>query len=190
MPWGGFVHTESCHEPVCSILLRVRLFTTAAVHFSSSTCPAHRPSRRARTCLLISPTLQSTSQGSAAPAPAAAEWSVQQVSDWFASNVALSDYAHVFEQNKMTGIDLVDLTHDDLSSMGVEACHDRKAILRETAKLSQEKTVSLRLGLWCWCSLRLSIMFIRPKQTRAGRASTTLSTSKCCLSQIQTTMML
>lgn len=33
-------------------------------------------------------------------------------------------------QDGMRGIDLQDLTHADLQSMGIERCTDRKAILR------------------------------------------------------------
>ena len=34
-----------------------------------------------------------------------------------------------------TGVDLIDLTHEDLASMGVEKLHDRKTILREASRL-------------------------------------------------------
>jgi isoleucyl-tRNA synthetase len=75
--------------------------------------------------------------GAAAAGGAAviAGWSVEVVSKWLAANPELGDYAGLFEKNKLSGADLVDLSHDDLTSMGVEVCHDRKVILREVAKL-------------------------------------------------------
>ena len=42
----------------------------------------------------------------------------------------LEAYGKVFADNGLTGSDLLDLTHDDLKSMAIDRCTDRKAVLR------------------------------------------------------------
>ncbi|EDQ92788.1 uncharacterized protein MONBRDRAFT_19043 [Monosiga brevicollis MX1] len=71
-----------------------------------------------------------------AAAEAVAEWSLDNVNAWLSSN-ELEDYQELFASNGLTGADLVDLSHDDLLSMGVNRCTDRKRILRAARKLMQ-----------------------------------------------------
>ncbi len=56
------------------------------------------------------------------------------MSEWLRAH-KLEAYVEVFENNGITGLDLLDLTHPDLLSMGVAKCTDRKAILRYDAVL-------------------------------------------------------
>jgi len=64
----------------------------------------------------------------------ALSWKPADVGKWLASN-ALGKYTPLFEENALTGTDLADLCHDDLASMGIALCHDRKAIIRNVQKL-------------------------------------------------------
>jgi threonyl-tRNA synthetase len=65
---------------------------------------------------------------------AGAAWDSAEVGAWLGSN-NLGQYAEIFASNGITGLDLGDLCHDDLASMGVLKAHDRKEILRCAASL-------------------------------------------------------
>jgi hypothetical protein len=54
---------------------------------------------------------------------------LSQVVSWLKSS-GLAEHADLFHKNGLKGADLTDLTHADLSSMGLDRCTDRKAILR------------------------------------------------------------
>lgn len=62
------------------------------------------------------------------------DWSQEEVGAWLAK-VELGQYAATFAANGLTGVDLADLCHDDLASMGVASAHDRKGILRAAKEL-------------------------------------------------------
>ena len=55
----------------------------------------------------------------------------------FLAEQDLSQYAADFESNGISGADLMDLTHEDLASMGVDRCTDRKRVLRAVRTLLQ-----------------------------------------------------
>eukprot|EP00045_Choanoeca_perplexa_P016863 m.233311 g.233311 ORF g.233311 m.233311 type:complete len:1289 (-) comp17379_c0_seq1:2522-6388(-) len=64
------------------------------------------------------------------------EWETPEVVG-FLNERDLAQYAGDFETNGISGADLVDLTHEDLSSMGIERCTDRKRVLRAVRQLLQ-----------------------------------------------------
>ena len=60
--------------------------------------------------------------------PDGGAWAMQ-VLEWLRS-AKLDEFVGAFEANGMTGPDLLDLDHGDLSSMGLSRCTDRKRVLR------------------------------------------------------------
>ena len=52
-----------------------------------------------------------------------------QVAGWLKEH-ELESYVDKFAENGINGSDLLDLSHEDLQSMGVARCTDRKAVLR------------------------------------------------------------
>jgi len=70
----------------------------------------------------------------AAGGKACGGWSSEEVGVWLAEN-ELGQFAGNFAANGITGVDLADLCHEDLASMGVASAHDRKAILRIAGEL-------------------------------------------------------
>ena len=52
-----------------------------------------------------------------------------QVADWLKLH-QLEQYVAKFAENGISGGDLLDLSHEDLQSMGITRCTDRKAVLR------------------------------------------------------------
>ncbi len=71
-----------------------------------------------------------------APADVAgvAAWTVDDVGIWL-SSVGLGRHQPLFASHGLAGVDLIDLSNDDLKSIGLLVLHDRKAVLRETARL-------------------------------------------------------
>ena len=66
------------------------------------------------------------------------QWAAPDVTQWLHS-VGLGVYAPLFTTHRLTGIDLLDLTNDDLRSIGILVLHDRKRILRAAATLTGER---------------------------------------------------
>jgi threonyl-tRNA synthetase len=64
----------------------------------------------------------------------AAAMDAAAVGEWLVVN-ELGKYQALFAENQIDGHDLADLSHEDLISMGVRSCHDRKEILRCAAEL-------------------------------------------------------
>ena len=64
----------------------------------------------------------------------ALSWAPADVGKWLDS-MGMGQYKPLFEENNLTGQDLADLNNDDLASMGVAKCHDRKDIIRNVSKL-------------------------------------------------------
>ena len=85
------------------------------------------------------------------------EWSNSQVSTWLAS-VGLSSYTELFQQHGIKGMDLLDLSHEDLTSMGISRCTDRKAVLRYAFGVS-EIYISMCVCV-CVCVLRYIYMCV------------------------------
>jgi isoleucyl-tRNA synthetase len=67
-----------------------------------------------------------------------AAWSAAHVGQWLQSS-DLGTYVGAFVDNGVCGVDLFDLTHEDLTSMGVARCTDRKAVLRAVRLLVQSQ---------------------------------------------------
>ncbi len=63
-----------------------------------------------------------------------ARWGVDEVADWLESE-SLGSLKAQFVRNGVCGADLLDLTHDDLLSMGVATLTLRKRVLRSLARL-------------------------------------------------------
>lgn len=61
-------------------------------------------------------------------------WSIEKVSEWLAFS-GLDQYVANFQDHRITGDVLVDLSQDDLAEIGVHAVGDRKRILRAIALL-------------------------------------------------------
>eukprot|EP00730_Choanoeca_flexa_P015684 TRINITY_DN7256_c0_g1_i1.p1 TRINITY_DN7256_c0_g1~~TRINITY_DN7256_c0_g1_i1.p1 ORF type:complete len:1294 (+),score=446.59 TRINITY_DN7256_c0_g1_i1:87-3968(+) len=70
------------------------------------------------------------------------EWTPAQVVAFLRDN-GLGEYADQFKTNGMSGEDLVDLSHEDLTSMGLGRCTDRKRVLRAVRGLLHSDTSSL-----------------------------------------------
>eukprot|EP00047_Mylnosiga_fluctuans_P002880 m.226316 g.226316 ORF g.226316 m.226316 type:complete len:1277 (-) comp11410_c0_seq1:49-3879(-) len=62
------------------------------------------------------------------------QWTPAQVTTWLTES-GLGQHVALFQQHGIKGVDLFDLSHADLTSMGLDRCTDRKAILRSTAQL-------------------------------------------------------
>ena len=61
-------------------------------------------------------------------------WTAADVAQWLQSS-SLTGFMALFAVQGITGEDLCDLTHADLSSAGVRSLHDRKRILRSRDRL-------------------------------------------------------
>ena len=65
-------------------------------------------------------------------------WDAAAVAAWANSLSEKSgDFGKAFADNGITGADLLDVDHADLTSMGFAKCHDRKVVLREAKKLAE-----------------------------------------------------
>lgn len=53
----------------------------------------------------------------------------------FLATVGLGEYEELFEEHGVCGVDLLDLTHADLISIGIGALSERKRILRSLNRL-------------------------------------------------------
>eukprot|EP00049_Salpingoeca_infusionum_P007190 m.116932 g.116932 ORF g.116932 m.116932 type:complete len:1283 (-) comp13619_c0_seq1:6698-10546(-) len=60
-------------------------------------------------------------------------WGSEDVASWMQDN-NLGQFAALFQHNGIRGRDFVDLCHNDLVSMGISHCSDRKRILRAVQK--------------------------------------------------------
>lgn len=80
-------------------------------------------------------------QPSPVPDPAVAErvaaMSTQDLVAYLAEQ-GLAEHASVFGTHKLTGIDLLDLTHADLVSIGITSLAERKRILRAVHRLWED----------------------------------------------------
>ena len=68
------------------------------------------------------------------------QWSVQEVVDWLFSlpDGPLAQYAMLFEQQHITGHNLLSLTGEDLLELGVVSMGHRKLLLEEVEKLRRD----------------------------------------------------
>ena len=62
-------------------------------------------------------------------------WTPSHVQTWLEAQ-QLAQYKDKFAENGIVGADLLDLSHEDLQSMGVTRCTDRKAVLRAVQQLA------------------------------------------------------
>ena len=62
------------------------------------------------------------------------DWTPEEVVDHLEA-LELSHYSELFAYHRLSGLDLLDLTHDDLISVGVALLSDRKAVLRQLRRL-------------------------------------------------------
>jgi hypothetical protein len=66
-------------------------------------------------------------------------WGPIQVCDWLAT-IGLAHLQKLFERNHVCGVDLLDMNHDDLLSIGLHRLGERKQFLRAVAALTALKS--------------------------------------------------
>lgn len=57
-------------------------------------------------------------------------WTNGMVVDWISSIPSIAHLTEIFKENGICGQDLLDLSHDDLQSLGLHRLTERKAVFR------------------------------------------------------------
>jgi hypothetical protein len=75
-----------------------------------------------------------TSSSSSSPPPDPAQWTINECSAWLES-IELGELREYFVENSVEGAELLDLTEDDMKSMGITKLGHRKKLLKKIAML-------------------------------------------------------
>jgi hypothetical protein len=70
-------------------------------------------------------------------------WTTEHVSKWLTDQVELSEYVTVFENNAISGRELLQLSNDDFKDMNIEKVGHRKKLLLEIQSLRQREMLIL-----------------------------------------------